>query len=61
MKSRFLRGLANDGGDAIATVSLPRDGGFGGLALQGELRQRDIEPWCGLSSADRLMIRRVRA
>lgn len=48
----FLRGLAIHNGFAIATVSLPRDGAFGGLALQDELKKRDGEPWCGVCIVD---------
>ena len=48
----FLRGLAIHGGYAIATVSLPRDGAFGGLQLQDELKKRDGEPWCGICIVD---------
>lgn len=48
----FLRGLAIHNGYAIATVSLPRDGAFGGLALQDELKKRDGEPWCGVCVVD---------
>jgi uncharacterized protein (TIGR03032 family) len=48
----FLRGLALHGGYAIATVSLPRDGAFAGLALQDELKKRDGEPWCGICIVD---------
>lgn len=48
----FLRGLALHGGHAIATVSLPRDGAFSGLALQEELKKRDGEPWCGVCIVD---------
>jgi uncharacterized protein (TIGR03032 family) len=48
----FLRGLAIHNGFAIATVSLPRDGAFGGLALQDELKKRDGEPWCGICVVD---------
>ena len=48
----FLRGLALVGGYAIATVSLPRDGAFSGLALQDELKKRDGEPWCGVCIVD---------
>jgi len=48
----FLRGLALHGGFAIATVSLPRDGAFSGLALQDELKKRDGEPWCGICVVD---------
>ena len=49
----FLRGLALHEGHAIATVSLPRDGAFAGLALQDELARRDGEPWCGICIVDR--------
>lgn len=48
----FLRGLALHAGYAIATVSLPRDGAFNGLALEDELRKRDGEPWCGVCIVD---------
>jgi uncharacterized protein (TIGR03032 family) len=48
----FLRGLALHGGHAVATVSLPRDGAFAGLALQDELARRDAEPWCGVLVID---------
>ena len=48
----FLRGLAIHNGYAIATVSLPRDGAFAGLALQDELKKRDGEPWCGVCIVD---------
>jgi uncharacterized protein (TIGR03032 family) len=48
----FLRGLAIHNGHAIATVSLPRDGAFAGLALQDELKKRDGEPWCGVCIVD---------
>ena len=48
----FLRGLAIHNGYAVVTVSLPRDGAFGGLALQDELKKRDGEPWCGVCIVD---------
>jgi uncharacterized protein (TIGR03032 family) len=48
----FLRGLAIHNGYAMATVSLPRDGAFAGLALQDELKKRDGEPWCGICVVD---------
>ncbi|MEA3062969.1 MAG: hypothetical protein QOJ94_2750 [Sphingomonadales bacterium] len=48
----FLRGLSIVGGYAVATVSLPRDGAFAGLALQDELKKRDGEPWCGICIVD---------
>jgi uncharacterized protein (TIGR03032 family) len=44
----FLRGLAIHNGFAIATVSKPRDGTFKGLSLDGELKSRDAEAWCGV-------------
>ncbi|MGZ8346210.1 MAG: TIGR03032 family protein [Allosphingosinicella sp.] len=48
----FLRGLSLHAGFAVVTVSLPRDGAFGGLALQDELARRDGEPWCGVCIID---------
>ncbi len=44
----FLRGLALHNGYALVGLSLPRDGSFTGLALDGELKKRDAEPWCGV-------------
>jgi uncharacterized protein (TIGR03032 family) len=44
----FLRGLAFHNGHAIVGLSLPRDGSFSGLALDGELKKRDADPWCGV-------------
>ena len=44
----FLRGLAFHNGYALVGLSLPRDGSFGGLALDDELKRRDAEPWCGV-------------
>jgi uncharacterized protein (TIGR03032 family) len=44
----FLRGLAFHDGYALVGLSLPRDGSFSGLALDGELKKRDAEPWCGV-------------
>ena len=44
----FLRGMAIHDGHAIVTISKPRDGTFMGLLLDGELRRRDADPWCGL-------------
>ena len=44
----FLRGLALHNGFAIVTVSLPRDGSFSGLELDGAIRARDGESWCGV-------------
>ena len=48
----FLRGLAVHAGHAIVTVSKPRDGSFKGLLLDGEMRARDAEPWCGVMIVD---------
>ena len=44
----FLRGLAFHNGYALVGLSMPRDGSFAGLALDGELQKRDAEPWCGV-------------
>jgi uncharacterized protein (TIGR03032 family) len=44
----FLRGLAFHNGHAIVGLSLPRDGSFAGLPLDGELKKRDADPWCGI-------------
>lgn len=44
----FLRGLAFHNGYALVGLSLPRNGSFSGLALDGELKKRDAEPWCGV-------------
>ena len=44
----FLRGLSIHDGHAIVTVSKPRNGTFNGLLLDGELKSRDAEPWCGI-------------
>ena len=44
----FLRGMAIHHGHAIVTLSKPRDGTFKGLLLDGELKKRDAEAWCGL-------------
>jgi uncharacterized protein (TIGR03032 family) len=44
----FLRGLAFHNGYALVGLSLPRDGSFSGLELDGELEKRDAEPWCGV-------------
>jgi hypothetical protein len=29
-------------------LSMPRDGSFGGLDLDAELKKRDSDPWCGV-------------
>lgn len=44
----FLRGMAIVDGHAVVTVSKPRNGSFAGLLLDGELKTRDAEPWCGV-------------
>ena len=44
----FLRGLAFHNGYALVGLSMPRDGSFSGLALDGELKKRDADPWCGV-------------
>ena len=44
----FLRGLAIHAGHAIVTLSKPRDGSFKGLLLDGEMKSRDAEAWCGV-------------
>ena len=48
----FLRGLAFRGKYAVVGLSLPRDGAFTGLELDGELKQRDADPWAGLNIVD---------
>ena len=40
--------MAIHDGHAIVTVSKPRDGTFKGLLLDGEIRTRDAEAWCGV-------------
>jgi uncharacterized protein (TIGR03032 family) len=44
----FLRGMSIHNNHAIVTVSKPRDGTFKGLLLDGELKTRDAEAWCGV-------------
>lgn len=48
----FLRGMTIHDGHAIVTVSKPRDGTFKHLSLDGELKARDAEAWCGLLIVD---------
>ena len=48
----FARGLAFHGHFAFVGLSLPRDGSFSGLELDGELAKRDGEPWCGVQIVD---------
>jgi hypothetical protein len=44
--------MALHNGHALVTVSKPRNGTFTGLALDGEMRARDAEPWCGVLVVD---------
>ncbi len=44
----FLRGMSIHDGHALVTVSKPRDGTFKHLSLDGELKGRDAEAWCGV-------------
>ena len=44
----FLRGLAFHGNHAITTLSKPRHGRFEGLALDGKLKDKDADAWCGV-------------
>ena len=44
----FLRGMSIHDGHALVTVSKPRDGTFKHLSLDGELKSRDAEAWCGV-------------
>ena len=44
----FLRGLSIHGNVAAVGLSKPRNQRFEGLQLDEELRQRDVEPWCGV-------------
>lgn len=49
----FPRGLAFAGDFAIVGLSLPRgDQGFSGLAIEQVLRERDVDPRCGLAIFD---------
>jgi uncharacterized protein (TIGR03032 family) len=49
----YLRGLAFLGGHAVVGLSLPRaNKTFSGLGLDEKLRQRNIEPRCGLYFID---------
>ena len=47
-----LNGLAICGTRALVTLSKPRDGSFGGLALDGELARRGMTAWCGVVLVD---------
>jgi len=44
----FLRGLTFHNGHAIVTLSKPRHNRFEGLALDGKLKEKDAEAWCGV-------------
>lgn len=44
----FLRGLAFHKDHAFVTLSKPRKGHFEGLALDGLLKEKDSEAWCGI-------------
>lgn len=48
----FSRGLSFANNYAIVGLSLPRDGSFSGLSLEGNLKSRDAEPWCGVQIID---------
>ena len=48
----FLRGLAFHGGAAVVGLSLPRDKSFAGLELDGNLKKKDADPWCGIQIID---------
>lgn len=48
----FARGLGFHGPYAFVGLSLPRDGSFSGLELDGELEKRDADPWCGVQIID---------
>lgn len=44
----FLRGLAFLDHFAIVTLSKPRHGRFEGLELDGKLKEKDADAWCGI-------------
>lgn len=44
----FLRGLSFHGDYAFVTLSKPRHGRFEGLALDGTLKDKDADAWCGV-------------
>ena len=44
----FARGLSIIGNVAAVGLSKPRNQRFEGLQLDGELKKRDAEPWCGV-------------
>jgi Domain of unknown function (DUF4915) len=46
------RQVVDAAGHAIVGLSMPRDGTFGGLALDSEFKKRDADPWCGVQIAN---------
>ena len=44
----FLRGLSFHNGFAYVTLSKPRHGRFEGLDLDGKLKEKDADAWCGV-------------
>ncbi len=48
----YLRGMAFHGDFAIVGLSKPRERSFSGLALDGNLAEKDAEPRCGLMVID---------
>ncbi len=44
----FPRGLSIFGNTAAVGLSKPRNQRFEGLQLDAQLRQRDVDPWCGV-------------
>lgn len=44
----FLRGLAFHRGHVLTTLSKPRYGRFEGLELDGRLKDKDADAWCGV-------------
>ena len=44
----FLRGLSFNNGHAFVTLSKPRHGRFEGLDLDGKLKDKDADAWCGV-------------
>ncbi len=50
--SGFARGMALWNNFALVTLSMPRDGSFGGLELQDNLQAKGGEAWCGVQVID---------
>ena len=48
----YLRGLAFHGDFAVAGLSMPRERTFSGLELDDNLKDKDVEPRCGLMVID---------